>query len=154
MKKALLIAAMLGISATYVQPAFADAEDSITARRSYYQVVKFYAGSLFGMAQGKVDYNKDKAQAAANNLKALSTMNNVSMWPAGSDNEAMKGKTRALKAIWAKDSKIIDEIKTFKGAIDNLAKVAGNGLNELRPAVAKLGASCSSCHKGYRADKF
>ncbi|MEO0809773.1 MAG: cytochrome c [Pseudomonadota bacterium] len=154
MKKVLLCAAILGVAATYVQPAFADAEAAITARRAYYQVVKFNSGPLFGMAKGDVDYDAAKAQMYADNLKALSSLNNGPMWIAGSDNEAMKGKTRALKAIWAEGSKIGDAAKAFNVAVDKLAADAGKGVDALRPAVAALGASCSGCHKAYRASDF
>ena len=155
MKKVLLASVLCAATAASIQPSFADAkEDAITARRAYYQVVSFYAGPLFGMAQGKVDYDAEKAQMHADNLKALASMNNGAMWIPGSDNEAMKGKTRALKAIWAADSKIGDAVNTFNVAVDNLAKVAGDGLDKLRPAVRDLGASCGGCHKPYRADKF
>ncbi len=155
MKKVLLTSVLFATAAASVQPVFADAkEDAVKARRAYYQVVSFYAGPLFGMAQGKVAYDAQKAQMHADNLKALASMKNGAMWIPGTDNEAMKGKTRALKAIWAADSKIGEAVKAFNDATATLAKVAGNGLNELRPAVAALGQTCGGCHKPYRASRF
>jgi cytochrome c556 len=155
MKKAFVLSVLLGATfAATVQPALADAEGAITARRSYYQVVKFNAGPLFGMAKGNVAYDAEKAQMFANNLKALASMKNGAMWAKGTDNVAMKGKTRALPAIWAADSKVAEKGAAWRIAIDELVKVAGKGLDGLKPAVGELGKSCGGCHKPYRADDF
>ncbi len=155
MKKALLIALSLGATAAVVQPSLANpVENAITARRAFFQVVKFNAGPLFGMAKGNVAYDAKKAQMLANNLKALASMQNGAMWAKGSDNVAMKGKTRALPAIWEAGSKIGETSAAWRAAIDKVASVAGNGLDALKPAVADLGKSCGGCHKPYRAKEF
>ncbi len=154
MRKAVLLSVLLGAAAAYVQPALADPEAAIKARRSYFQLVKFNAGPLFGMAKGKVAYDATAAATFANNLKALASMKNAAMWTKGSDNQAMAGKTRALPAIWAEGSKIGETLKAFKTAVADLANVAGNGLDGLRPAVGALGESCGGCHKPFRAKEF
>ncbi len=129
-------------------------EKAIKARQSYFQVVVFNAGPLFGMAKGKVTYDAKRAQDLANNLLALTSMKNAAMWPKGSDNMAKKGKTRALPAIWESGSKVGDASNAFKAAVKQLAGVAGNGLDALKPAVGALGKSCGGCHKPYRAKEF
>lgn len=129
-------------------------EKAIKARQSYFQLVSFNAGPLFGMAKGNVDYDAKKAQDLANNLLALTSMTNGALWPKGSDNDAKKGKTRALPAIWESGSKIGDSSKAFKDAVKQLASVAGNGLDALKPAVGDLGKSCGGCHKPFRAKEF
>ena len=154
MKKVVLLAVMLGATAAYIQPALANPEKAVKARRGYFQIVSLNAGPLFGMAKGKVAYDAKQAQMLANNLKALTTMQNGNMWPKGSDNVAMKGKTRALPAIWEAGSKIGEASGAFKSAVAELAKVAGNGVDALKPAVGALGKSCGGCHKPFRADKF
>ena len=81
-------------------------------------------------------------------------MRNGAMWPKGSDNVAKKGKTRALPAIWESGSKIGDASKAFGDAVKQLASVAGNGADALKPAVGALGKSCGGCHKPFRAKEF
>lgn len=129
-------------------------EKAIKARQSYYQVVSFNAGPLFGMAKGKVAYDAKKAQEFANNLLALTSMKNSAMWPKGSDNVAKKGKTRALPAIWDTYPKVVEASKAFGAAVKQLASVAGNGADALKPAVGALGKSCGGCHKPFRAKEF
>ena len=69
-------------------------EKAIKARRGEMQMRSFYAGPLFGMAKGKVEYNAETAQTMADNLAGLAKLNNGAMWPQGSDIGAYKGKTR------------------------------------------------------------
>lgn len=129
-------------------------EKAIKARQSYYQVVSFNAGALFGMAKGNVAYDAKKAQEFANNLLALTTMKNGAMWPKGSDNVAKKGKTRALPAIWENFPKVVEASNAFGTAVKELAAVAGNGADAMKAKVGPLGASCGGCHKPFRAKSF
>ncbi len=128
-------------------------DDAIKARRAYYQLVLFNAGPVLGMARDKVPYDAQRATTSAQNLQALASMKNAAMWPKGSDNEAKKGATRALPAIWDKPG-IADKGKAFREAIAELAKVAGNGLDAMKPKATALGATCAACHKEYRAKDF
>lgn len=150
--------AALALGATISVPIMAAAESpeekAVKARRGYYQLVLMNAGPLFGMAKGNIDYNADLAMTSANNLKALSSMNNANLFPAGSDNEALPGKTRALPKIWADFPGVGEKAQAFKAAIDGLVANAGGGLDSLRGAVGPLGASCKGCHDNYRAKDF
>ena len=130
------------------------AEGAIKARQGYFQIVKLYAGPLFGMMKGKVAYNAETAQRNADNLKALTSMSNGAMWPKGSSKAAFPGKTRAKAAIWESGSDIGEKSKAFKQAVAALAKVAGKGNDALVPAMKTLGGTCAACHKGYRHKEF
>lgn len=155
MKNAVLLSVAVGATVAVAQPVLADPiDDAIKARQSYYQVVRFNAGPLFGMAKGKVAYDAKRAQTLANNLKALAAMSNGAMWVKGSDNVAKKGNTRAKPEIWAAGSDIGDKAKAFKAAINDLAGAAGGGLDGLKPKVAALGKACGGCHKPFRAKDF
>ena len=129
-------------------------EKAVKARRGYYQLVLHNAGPLFGMAKGDVAYNAEAATTAANNLKALSSMNVMTLWPAGSDNEALAGKTRALPKICADFPGVGQKSKAFKAAIDGMVANAGGGLDSLRGSIGALGASCKGCHDNYRTKDF
>ncbi|MGI9407161.1 MAG: c-type cytochrome [Hyphomicrobiaceae bacterium] len=134
---------------------FADPlEDAIKARRSFYQVVSFNAGGLFGMAKGDIAYDAKQAQAYADNLKALSQLQNGPMWPKGSDNVAMKGKTRARPEAWTEYPVVKEKSAAWKAAIADLAGVAGTGLEPLRSKIGALGDSCKGCHEKIRAKDF
>ena len=150
--------AALGIVATgaVATSALADGhiEKAVKARQGFMQVVAFNLGPLGAMAKGEMDYDADVAATNAANMEALSKMNNGAMWPAGSDNAALgEDKTRALPAAWAADSKVGEKHKAWIDASVELAAVAGNGLDALKPAVAEVGKSCGGCHDDYRAEK-
>ena len=142
--------------AVVAAPALADkaTEKMIKARQGYYQMVRHNAGPLIAMAKGEMEYDAEKATAAANNLKTLSMLDNSSLFAPGSSKEEMPGKTRALKKIWETFPAIGEKGKDYKMAVDAIAAGAGNGLDALRPLVKDLGASCKGCHDEYRADDF
>lgn len=155
MKKLVALAVGAAVLASTSGAGFADKlEDAVKARQSYYQVVKFNAGPLFSMMKGSTDYDADTAQMHADNLKTLTALKNGSMWPKGSSKTDLPGKTRALGAIWEDGSKIGEKGAAFRKAVAELADAAGQGKDAMAEKVKALGASCSACHKEYRAKEF
>ena len=145
------VAALVTVS----EPVFADpVEDAIKARRAYYQVVKFNAGKLFGIAKGKIDYDAKAAQTYADNLKSLANLNNSAMWIKGSDNDSAFGKTRALPAIWKSFPEVGEKSNALKSATAELAAVAGKDLDALRSKIGAVGEACKACHTKFRAKEF
>lgn len=143
------------LSASLATPVFADAiDDTIKARQSYYQLIKFNFGQLVAMVKGDVDYNAEAAQNAADNLKAISTLHIGPLYPAGSDNVAKKGKTRAQPNLWSDFEGASAIGGKWRTAIGDLQKVASNGKESLAPAVGELGKQCKACHEKYRAKNF
>ena len=106
------------------------------------------------MAKGKVDYNAEAAEAAANNLAQLVRMNGA-MWPQGTSqsDEGLEKETRALAEIWTTYPKVAENGKQMVAAADGLAAVAGKGLDSLRGGLKDVGASCKACHKAFRGKK-
>lgn len=136
-------------------PAFADAiEDAIKARQGYFDIAALNFGPLVGMAKGQVDYDAEAAQMYADNLSALASMHVAPLFPAGSDNVAAKGKTRALPKIWEDGDGFAEKVEAFTVAAGKISEAAGGGLDGLRPAVGALGESCGGCHDTYRAKDF
>ncbi|MBX2885548.1 MAG: cytochrome c [Granulosicoccus sp.] len=127
---------------------------AIKARRGGFQLYSFYAGHLFGMAKGDIEYDAELASTMANNLNTVVNLNNGAMWPADSDNTKRKGKTRAKPNIWAADSKIGEKSKALKTAAADVAAVAGDGLDALKSKIGAVGKSCKGCHDDYRAKEF
>ena len=128
-------------------------EKAIKARQGEMQLRAFNAGPLFGMAKGQVDYDAALAGKLAGNLKLLLDLDNGRAWAGGSHNEAYPGKTTALPKIWDTYPEISEYGKKYKEAVTQLAAVAGNGVDALKPAVGELGKSCKGCHDEFREKK-
>jgi cytochrome c556 len=155
MKKLVMLTLVAGVLSSAATVCFADPlEKAVKARRGYLQAMYFNAGPLFGMLKGKVPYDAVLAKKLANNVKLISQMSNDAMWPKGSDNAALKGKTRALPAIWAAGSDFGDKWGAWRKAVSELAAVAGDGKDGLAAKVKAMGGTCSACHKAFRAKEF
>ncbi|NRB01495.1 MAG: cytochrome c, partial [Rhodobacteraceae bacterium] len=105
---------------------------------------------LGGMARGNIEYDAETAQAAANNLVALTTLEARFSWPPGSDNASVDG-TRALPAIWENFDDVVAKAMALNAAATELAAVAGDGQAALGPALGAVGGACTACHDSYRA---
>ena len=129
-------------------------EDEIEARQGLMTVVGFNMGILGGMAKGKVPYDAAKAEAAAKNIYAASTMDTSAMWPPGSDNSnpKLKGETDALPYIWKNFPEIGEKHTDWVKASEALAANAGKSLGDLRKNIGAVGKSCKGCHKVAKAD--
>jgi cytochrome c556 len=144
------------IGLTFIIPAFAAKDPNlklIKARQSEMQLRSFNAGPLFGMAKGKIDYNAELASMLANNLLLQTKLDMGRAWAEGTDNVAYKGKTAALPEAWSTYPEVANKGKAFKKAVEELAMVAGNGLEALKPKVSALGKSCKGCHDDFREKK-
>ncbi len=123
---------------------------AVQARKGLMDMNQINAGVLFGMAQGKRDYDADVAKAAAGNIVLLASINQSDLWPEGTDATALPGQTRALPAIWANYPDIEEKAKAWLAAAQATEAAAGNGLEALQAAIPALGASCKGCHDDYR----
>ena len=153
MTKMPLISAVLGMVATvaigadHIDPAIGAA---IKARQSHMQLFAFNLGTLGGMAQGKIDYNAEAAQIAANNLAALASVDFHPYFVVGSSN-ADFSETRALPAMWDDPEGVLAALAKLQGATAEMADSAGGGLEGLQAAMSALGGACGACHQAYRA---
>ncbi len=155
MKKLVVLAVGAALLASTSGAGFADKlEGAVKARQSYYQVVLFNASPLFAMMKGSAEYDAETAQMHADNLKTLSALKNGAMWPKGSSKTDLPGKTRALAAIWEDGSKIGEKGAAYRKAVAELADAAGQGKDAMVEKMKAVGATCSACHKDYRAKEF
>lgn len=136
----------LGATATIAQ----DLPAPVQARQGQFQIMALNVGVLGGMARGNTAYDATAAQAAADNLVAISMLDQSFHWPEGTDNMALDG-TRALPAIWENLPDVIEKWGAFGAAAEGLAAVAGTGLEPMQAALGPLGATCGACHDAYRA---
>lgn len=126
-----------------------DYSANLKARQGQFRIMALNIGILGGMAQGKIDYNAEAAQRAADTLVAVSKIDPGPLWPEGSDTMSIDG-TRAMPAIWDNHDDFLSKWGDFGEAAANIQQVAANGQEALGPAVRNLGGACKACHDDYR----
>jgi cytochrome c556 len=109
-------------------------------------------GVLVGMARGEREYDADLAQAAANNVVAISTIDQSFHWPEGTDNMSLVG-TLALPEIWDNLPDVVAKWEAFGAAAEGLAAVAANGQAEMAAQIGPTFAACNACHDLYQASE-
>lgn len=144
-QRLLAAAAILATSATMAIPD----EAAIGARQGQFKLFAHNLGVLGGMAQGRVDYDADAAQTAADNLFHLTRHDQARLWPEGSDSMSVDG-TRAMPQIWDDFDDFVAKFVALQTAAVNTQSVAGDGLDALRGAVGPMAATCGACHDSYR----
>ena len=147
---AVLLGLTLGVSAL---AAGDPNEKAIDARKAVMTLQSWYAGPLFAMAKGDMDYDADMASAHAAHLNMMARVEGGAMWPQGTDNGAYAGKTRALPEIWTTWPAVGEKDQALKDAAAALAEVAGDGLDALRSKIGAVGKACKGCHDDFRAER-
>ncbi len=137
------------ILTTFSTASFAD-EAAIKARQGLMRIYAQNLAILGGMAKGTTEYNKETASAAAARLLQAATFDQNVMWPQGSDNVAMAGKTAAKPELWSTFPAVMESSKKFVDAAEAMNTAAGTDLAALQGAMGAVGASCAGCHKPYR----
>ena len=131
-----------------------DHSGAVKARMAYMQLNGFYMGQLAAIAKGQVPYDAAQATGIANSMLALATMDVGAMWPAGSDNQALPGKTRALPEIWTTFPAVVEKGDALTKALEAMVVAAGTDLASLQGAFGAVGAGCGGCHRSFRAERF
>ena len=149
-KRLLLTSAVIAATAGLAHAGSHGGNPAVKARQSHMQLYAHNLGILGAMAKGEAEYNADAASAAANNLAALSQLNQMSYWAPGTSNAELGEETKALPAIWEAGSTAADIGGKLAEAATALAAVAGNGQEALGPALGPVGGACGECHKAYR----
>ena len=146
--KALILTAAAALTLATVAPAggHSDADPAVAARHAQMQLFSFNLAILGNMAQGKADYDAAAAQAAADNLAAVSGMDVSAYWAEGTAEGS-----RALPAIWENLDDFMAKNAAVNTAAVAMAAVAGTDLESLQTAMGDLGGTCSACHREYRA---
>ena len=128
-------------------------EKAIKARKAVMTLQSWYAGPLFQMAKGDMDYDAEAAGAYAAALSTMAVIKGDAMWPPGTDNGAYAGKTRALPELWSTWPEAGNKAQALSDAAAALAEVAGDGLDALRSKIGPVGKACKGCHDDFRAEK-
>lgn len=121
------------------------ADDPIQARKALMKNNNEAAKVAFGMVQGKVPFDADKAAAAMKVLQDDMTAF-PTLFPEGSD----QGDTAAAPAIWEN----MEDFKARAATLVEHAKAAeiaaAEGLDAFKAAAGPVGQDCGGCHELYR----
>jgi len=135
-------------------PSFAADEDPnlqlIKARQGDMELRTYSVVPLFGMAKGEIPYDAEQAVKLVNNLKLLLQLDVGGAWAKGTGKDKYPGKTHALPEIWSTYPKVAEAGKAYGAAVEELAAVAGDGLDALRSKIGGVGDSCKGCHDDFR----
>ena len=131
-----------------------DHSGAVKARIAYMQLNGFFMGQLAAIAKGQVPYDAAQATGLAKSLLALSNMDAGAMWPPGSDNQALPGKTRAKPELWTTFPAVMEKANALNTALEAMVVAAGTDLASLQGAFGAVGAGCGGCHRSFRAENF
>ena len=125
---------------------------AVKARKSHMQLYQHNLGIVGGMARGQVEYDAEAAQAAANNLVALTQISQRSYWVPGTSNADLGEETRLLPALFEDGgfARAIEIGGALAAAAEGLAAVAGDGQAALGPALGPVGQQCGACHEAFQ----
>lgn len=127
-----------------------DYSANLKARQGQFRILALNIGILGGMAQGKIAYDAEAAQRAADSMVAVSHIDPGPLWPEGSDNMSIDG-TRAMPSIWDENADFLAKWGALGDAAAGMQQVAATGQEALGPAIGKLGGACKACHDKHRA---
>ncbi|MDA7426974.1 cytochrome c [Primorskyibacter aestuariivivens] len=142
---ALVIAATMTGGAAFAQ----DYKNQLKARQGSMWVVALNMGVLGGMAKGEMEYDADKAMAAAHSLHGVSMIHFASLFPEGSDGAMIEG-TTAKDTINSDMAGFQEKWDAFGAAAERAVAEVGNGQEALGPVMGALGGTCKACHQDYR----
>ena len=143
----------MALAAMTLPAAANDFANEVGARQGMFKIMGLNVGVLGGMARGNIPYDAEAAQVAAANLVAVSAINPLNMFPAGSDNLSLDT-TRAAPEIWDNIPDVGAKWAAFGTAATAIQAVAGDGQAALGPALGALGGSCQACHEAYRGPEL
>lgn len=130
-------------------PAIAN-EQAIQARQGQFKLFGAHLGQLVPMVRGEVEYDAERAAAAAANLAAVASQTQEPyLWIEGTDTMSVDG-TRALPDIWDNMDDFAQKYADLQTATVALRDAAGTDLAALQGALGAVGGACSACHDAYR----
>ncbi len=129
------------------------ANPAIGARKAQMALQGFNVGQLASMAKGETPYDAAVAATLAEDMVALSGMLSgpaLSLYFPEGTAAGEAPDTRAKAEIWSDRAGFQAEADKFRDATVALAAAASTDLASLQAALGPVGASCGSCHQGYR----
>jgi cytochrome c556 len=130
---------------------FQKPEDAIKYRQSAFTVKSNHLGRVGAMTAGRAPFD---AKVAAENTAIVATMATLAF--AGFVDGSDKGMPHRAKAeIWSNNAKFKDLAAKMQAEVAKLDAAAKSGnLDNLKTAMAGVGASCKACHDDFRAERY
>ncbi len=141
----------LALGAAIAFPAMADNDPAVETRQGQFKLFVHNFGVLGSMAQGRIDYDADLAQTAADNLFHLTRHDQSRLWPEGTDSMSIDG-TRAKPEIWDNLDDFVAKFVALQDAAETLQGAAGQGLDTMQGAFGPTAGTCQACHQEYREE--
>lgn len=139
------VAVLMSTSAVSAQ----DLPQPVKARQGQFNLLALNLGILGGMAKGQIEFDQDRAQAAADNLVAISMVSQGEMWPEGTDSMSIDG-TRAKPEIWDNLDDVVKKWGAVGEAATKMQAAIADGKDAIGPNMGALGGACKACHDDYR----
>ena len=155
MKSVHCLVSSVTLAATVAQTLPASAQDfgnQLAARQGEMRVMALNLGILGAMAQGKMPYDADIAQIAADNVVVITELDQTPFWPEGSDSMSIDN-TRAEPAIWDRNQDFLDYWALLGERAPQLQAAAGEGQAALGPALGAVGGVCGDCHEDFQTPR-
>jgi cytochrome c556 len=114
------------------------------------QLISYHTGILGDMAKGEMEFDVEKAQAAATNLHAASIMDRTTLWIEGTEQGAVEG-SRAKAEIWTDAAGFDTAFTALQDASAAMMEVSD--LDGVRAGIGDVGKSCGGCHDDYRGPR-
>lgn len=141
----------LALAGTIALPALADTNPAVEQRQGQFKLYLHNFGVMGAMVQGRMEYDADLAQSAADNLFHITRHDQSRLWPEGTDSGSIEG-TRAKAEIWENLDDFVAKFAALQDAAEALQGVAGDGLDALQPAFGATAGTCQACHQAYREE--
>ncbi|WP_372839068.1 cytochrome c [Phaeovulum sp.] len=121
----------------------------IDARQSFMSLVAFYSAPLGAMDKGSMPYDAAAASAAANQIVALTSLDQTGLWEAGTD-RAYDESSLALSALWEPTADLNGKLAALRETSLALQAAAGTDLATMQTALASFNDTCKACHGDFK----
>jgi cytochrome c556 len=149
-----LLAAALTSGAVLSIPAlshFDDQQMHQSYRQSYFALLAANFGPMVASVKGEIPWDQAKIEGWANDLAALSSLDIMRGFAAGSD----QGTTRAKPEIWQNKDDFSAKMEDLKKELVSLQAVTAGGDREaIGKQVGAAGKACKACHDDYKAENY
>ena len=131
---------------------FDDKEVPQSYRQSWFAMLAVNFGPMVSMVKGEIPWNEQQMAGSADQLAALTTLDVMRGFSAGSD----KGTTRAKPEIWENKADFQARMDDLDQAVDALQVVAQQGTDRkaIAAQVGATGKACKACHDDYKSKDY
>jgi cytochrome c556 len=147
-RSAILGIAVAGMAGSALLAASHGMDPAVKARQAHMTLLQHNLALLGNMAKGAVEFDAEDAQAAADGLHLLASIDQRTYWTEGTSADEVEG-SRGLPAIWENMADYESKVEGLETATATMAEAAGT-LDGVRANMNAVGSACGACHQTYR----